>query len=120
MKTRLLSPALLLLIPAITGALVASVAAAAPTTTISPGRVMFSVSNGSQWKFGARGERDLLERGGIVVSSSRPGNPLLDERVRATKGDLSPLRGAHEGLYEGAINGVRYPSPVSYTHLRAH
>ena len=110
MKIRLLSPAALILVPAITGALGASVAAAAPATTISPGRVMFSVSNGSQWKFGARGERDLLERGGIVVSSSRPGNPLLDERVRATKGDLSPLRGAHEGLYEGAINGVRYPS----------
>ena len=47
MKIRLLSPAALILIPAITGALGASVAAAAPTTRISPGRVMFSVSNGS-------------------------------------------------------------------------
>lgn len=111
MKTRLLSFAALLLIPGLTVAMHASTAAAGSTTTISPGRVMFSVTNGSQWKFGPRGERDLLEHGGILVYSSRPGNPLLDERVRATKGDMSPVRGAHEGLYEGAINGARYPSP---------
>lgn len=111
MKTRLLSPAAFFLVPGLTVAMHASIAAAAPATTISPGRVMFSVTNGSQWKFGARGERDLLQHGGILVYSSHPGNPLLDERARGTKGDLSLVRGAHEGLYEGAINGARYPSP---------
>ncbi len=111
MKTRLLARTALLLVSGLAVVMPAATAAAAPPTSISPGRVMFSVTNGSQWKFGVRGERDLLDHGGILVYSSRPGNPLLDERERATKGDMSLVRGPHEGLYEGANNGARYPSP---------
>src|SRR5204862_4933739 len=56
---------------------------------LSPGRVQFTMKSDGEWTgFGARGERPLLEHGGIVIYAGRPGSTLLDERASSAHGGM--------------------------------
>jgi hypothetical protein len=112
MKTTALSPAASFFILGIAACLHASSAFAGdPTLHLSPGRVLFTMKGNGEWTgFGVRGERTLVEHGGVVVYASRPGSTLLDERTRATHGGMRAANATRESLFEGARGGARYPS----------
>jgi len=81
------------------------------TVRLSPGRVQFTMKTNGEWTgFGIRGERPLLERGGVVILSGRTDSALLDERAAAVRGGMRAIRGTGELLFEGMRGGARYPS----------
>lgn len=81
------------------------------TLHLAPGRVLFTMKGNGEWTgFGVRGERALVERGGVVVYASRPGSTLLDERVRSTGGAMRAINLTDVSLFEGTRGGARYPS----------
>ncbi len=85
--------------------------AADSSLRLSPGRVTFTMKSNGEWTgFGVRGERPLIERGGVVLYSSRPGNTLLDERATTLRGGMRGAQATSETLFEGMRGGVRYPS----------
>jgi hypothetical protein len=90
----------------------ASVAVAGDATLhLSPGRVSFTMKANGEWTgFGVRGERALVQHGGVVIYTSRPGSPILDERARSTNGGMRGVNATEESLFEGTRGGVRYPS----------
>lgn len=78
---------------------------------LSPGRVQFTMKSDGEWTgFGIRGERPLLEHGGIVVYAGRTGSTLLDERASSAHGGMRGTRMTNEMLFEGMRGGARYPS----------
>src|SRR5688572_22133473 len=78
---------------------------------LSPGRVTFSMKANGEWTgFGVRGERLLIERGGVVIYSSHPGDPMLDERASSMNGGMRGVNATDETLFEGVRGGVRAPS----------
>lgn len=78
---------------------------------LSPGRVSFTMKSNGEWTgFGVRGERPLIERGGVVVYASHPGNTLLDERASSARGGMRAMDATHEALFEGMRGGTRYPA----------
>lgn len=77
---------------------------------LSPGRVSFTMKSNGEWTgFGVRGERPLIERGGVVVYSSDPGNTLLDERASSTRGGMRAMDATNDVLFEGMRGGARSP-----------
>jgi FlgD Ig-like domain len=78
---------------------------------LSPGRVQFTMKSDGEWTgFGVRGERPLLEHGGIVVYAGRAGSTLLDERASSAHGGMRGIKMTNEMLFEGMRGGARYPS----------
>lgn len=89
----------------------ASSAAADSSLRLSPGRVTFTMKANGEWTgFGVRGERLLIEHGGVVLYSSHPGTTLLDERASAVHGGMRAAHSTSEALFEGMRGGSRYPS----------
>jgi hypothetical protein len=89
----------------------AALAAADSSVHLSPGRVEFTMKADGEWTgFGVRGERPLLEHGGIVVYEGHLGNTLLDERASSAHGGMRGIRMTNENLFEGMRGGARYPS----------
>jgi hypothetical protein len=101
-----------ILILAVAGVVVhTAVSHAGDTIRIAPGRVQFTMKANGEWTgFGVRGERPLLESGGVVILSGRSGSAVLDERVSALHGGMRGLRAANEPMFEGMRGGGRYPS----------
>ena len=80
---------------------------------VSPGRVFFTMKANGEWTgFGVRGERPLLEHGGVVIYSGRAGSNLFDEVAASVRGGMHGIKstGEHETLFEGMRGGARYPS----------
>jgi hypothetical protein len=78
---------------------------------LSPGRVQFTMKSDGEWTgFGARGERPLLEHGGIVIYAGRPGSTLLDERASSAHGGMRGVKTTGETLFEGMRGGSRFPA----------
>lgn len=93
------------------GVLSAPPVLAADDLRLSIGRVVFSMKANGEWTgFAVRGERVLLERGGVVIYASSPGNTLLDERAASTRGGMRSVSATREPLFEGTRGGVRSPS----------
>jgi hypothetical protein len=89
----------------------ASGAWAEASLRLSPGRVSFTMKSNGEWTgFGVRGERLLIERGGVVIYSSHPGTTILDERASSGRGGMRAVASTDEALFEGMRGGVRYPS----------
>jgi hypothetical protein len=108
MKTTSLTPPAFALV--MTAALHGS-ALGADSFHLAPGRALFTMKTNGEWTgFGVRGERPLLEHGGVVIYASRPGSTLLDERASSTHGGMRGLEATDELLFEGTRGGVRYPS----------
>jgi len=85
--------------------------AADSSVHLSPGRVQFTMKSDGEWTgFGVRGERPLLEHGGIVVYAGRTGSTLLDERASSAHGGMRGTKMTNEMLFEGMRGGARYPS----------
>lgn len=81
------------------------------TLHLSPGRVQFTMKSDGEWTgFGVRGERSLLEHGGIVVYAGHAGTTLLDERASSAHGGMRGIKATNEMLFEGMPGGARYPS----------
>jgi hypothetical protein len=79
---------------------------------LAPGRVQFSMAANGAWRFfGVRGERSLIEKGGVVVFATKPEGDLV-ERARATDGGMRALLSADAiaPVSEGAHGGSRHPS----------
>jgi hypothetical protein len=79
---------------------------------LSPGRATFSMNANGEWTlFGVRGERALMDGGGVIVFTTRP-NASLEERASSSRGGMHALlaTGAIAPLSEGARGGARYPS----------
>jgi hypothetical protein len=77
---------------------------------VAPGDVVFSIAPAGAWKFGARGGRLLVERGGIAVYTTDDEGNLV-ERVNTAGGTKSLLPAGGVGVaQEGAPGGMRYPS----------
>jgi len=79
---------------------------------LSPGRANFSMNANGEWTlFGVRGERALVDRGGVTVFTTRS-NGGLEERASASRGGMHAFlaTGAIPPLSEGARGGARYPS----------
>lgn len=81
------------------------------TLRLSPGRVQFTMKANGEWTgFGIRGERPLLEHGGIVIFAGYAGSALVDERASSVHGGMRGMKSTNEALFEGMPGGARYPS----------
>jgi hypothetical protein len=81
------------------------------TLRLSPGRVQFTMKGNGEWTgFGVRGERLLLEHGGLIIYSEHPGSTLPDERASSVHGGMRGVKSTSEPLFEGMPGGARYPS----------
>jgi hypothetical protein len=67
-------------------------------------------SDGEWTGFGVRGERSLLEHGGIVIYAGHPGTTFLDERASSARGGMRGIKMTNDALFEGMRGGARYPS----------
>jgi hypothetical protein len=92
-------------------ALAVTAAHAGDQLHLSPGRVQFSMKSDGEWTgFGVRGERSLLEHGGIVVYAGHAESALLDERASSAHGGMRGIKATNEALFEGMRGGARFPS----------
>ena len=81
------------------------------TLRLSPGRVQFTMKANGEWTgFGVRGERPLLEHGGIVIFAGYAGSALVDERASSVHGGMRGMKSTSETLFEGMPGGARYPA----------
>jgi hypothetical protein len=79
---------------------------------LAPGRVQFSMAANGEWKFfGVRGDRSLLDKGGVVVFATRLDGEL-DERAKAPGGGMRALLSADAiaPVHEGTRGGARHPA----------